>query len=102
MSTDKLISQEAVVKALASRADLTGAEIAKVTGLARSTVDKTLAALEHARRVRRDPGGRDGAAGCPTARRSHPQTSTTRRLAHRPHVCVPANSMSSSGATSTR
>jgi DNA-binding IclR family transcriptional regulator len=60
VSTDKLVSQEAVVNALASRADLTSAEIATITGLARSTVAKSLAALERSGMVSRGPGGRDG------------------------------------------
>jgi len=49
-----------VVTALASQGELTNAEIATATGLGRSTVGKTLAALERVGMARRSPGGRDG------------------------------------------
>jgi predicted transcriptional regulator len=65
VTTEKLASQEAIVKALASRAGLTSAEIATIAGLARSTVAKSLATLERSRIVRRDPGGRDGRVRLP-------------------------------------
>jgi DNA-binding transcriptional ArsR family regulator len=58
-------SQEAVVKALASRGELTNAEIATATGLGRSTVGKTLAALEQAGMARRNPGGHEGGRRLP-------------------------------------
>lgn len=60
MSAAKRTSGQAVAKALASGAELTGVEIATATGLGRSTVCKTLAALERTGTVRRHPGGRDG------------------------------------------
>jgi hypothetical protein len=59
MTAGKTTSEEAVVRALASRGELTGAEIVAATGLGRSTVGKALAALEHARMARRRPGGRE-------------------------------------------
>lgn len=46
MSTAKPSGEEAVAKALASGTEMTGAEIATATGLARSTVGKALASLE--------------------------------------------------------
>jgi DNA-binding IclR family transcriptional regulator len=42
----KLTSADAVIRALASGSGLTGPEIARVTGLGRSTVSKALVALE--------------------------------------------------------
>jgi DNA-binding transcriptional ArsR family regulator len=87
VTADKPISEEAVVKALASGSDLASAEIAKVTGLARSTVGKALAALERDRMVRRDPGGRDGRRKLPdrwslgsTDEHDTPTRSSTSRL----------------------
>jgi hypothetical protein len=65
MTAAKPTSEEAVVKALATRSELTSAEIATATGLGRSTVGKTLAALERARIARRSPGGRDGGRRLP-------------------------------------
>jgi DNA-binding IclR family transcriptional regulator len=60
VTTAKPTTESAVVKALVSGSDLTGAEIAADTGLGRSTVRKALAALERRGMVRRHPGGRDG------------------------------------------
>jgi DNA-binding IclR family transcriptional regulator len=60
VSTAKSASQEAVVRALASRNELTNAEISATAGLARSTVGKALVALEGMGIVRRHPGGRHG------------------------------------------
>jgi DNA-binding IclR family transcriptional regulator len=54
----KLTSEEAVVKALASKNDQTVPEIVAATGRARSTVGMALAALERAGVARRTPGGR--------------------------------------------
>jgi hypothetical protein len=54
-----------VVTALAARGELTNAEIATATGLGRSTVGKTLAALERAGMARRSPGGRGGGRRLP-------------------------------------
>jgi len=53
-------TEEAVAKALASQGELTNAEIAAATGLGRSTVGQTLAALERAGMARRRPAGREG------------------------------------------
>lgn len=60
MSAVKPSSEEALAKALASQGELTNAEIATATGRGRSTVGKTLAALERAGIARRHPGGREG------------------------------------------
>jgi DNA-binding MarR family transcriptional regulator len=60
VSSAKPSSEEAVAKALASATEMTGTEIATATGLGRSTVGKTLAALERDGVVRRHAGGRDG------------------------------------------
>jgi DNA-binding IclR family transcriptional regulator len=60
MTSTKPTSEEAVVKLLASREELTGPEIAAATGLGRSTVGKTLAALERMGMARRSAGGREG------------------------------------------
>ena len=60
MTTAKPTTESAVVKALVSGSDLTGAEVAADTGLSRSTVRKALGALERRGMVRRHPGGRDG------------------------------------------
>jgi DNA-binding IclR family transcriptional regulator len=57
MTSANARSEEAVVKALASRGGLTSAEIASATGLGRSTIGKTLAALERAGAAHRSPGG---------------------------------------------
>jgi predicted transcriptional regulator len=54
----EILSEAAVAKALASRRDLTRAEIASATGLGRSTVGKALAALERTGAACRRPGGR--------------------------------------------
>jgi DNA-binding MarR family transcriptional regulator len=45
--------------------EVTAAELAETTGLGRSTVGKTLASLEARGRVRRTPGGRNGARALP-------------------------------------
>jgi DNA-binding IclR family transcriptional regulator len=86
VTSAKLTSADAVVRALASGSELTGAEIATVTGLGRSTVGKALVALERRGVVRRQPGGRDGRRRLPD-RWSTAQTddssspaSATRRL----------------------
>ncbi len=61
MTIGKPSTQQAVINALAKQEDeLTSAEIAAAAGLGRSTVGKTLAALEREGMVRRVPGGRDG------------------------------------------
>jgi biotin operon repressor len=65
MTAVKQTSEEAVVKALASQRELTNAEIAAATGLGRSTVVKTLAALERAGMAGRTPGGREGGRRLP-------------------------------------
>lgn len=77
--------EDAVVKTLASRGELTGAEIAAATGLGRSTVARTLAALERAGMARREPGGREGRrrlpdrwSADPTDERSEAGSSTRR------------------------
>ena len=59
MTAAKLTSEEAVIRALASEGELISAEIA-TTGLGRSTVTKTLGALERDGMTRRNPGGREG------------------------------------------
>jgi predicted ArsR family transcriptional regulator len=86
VTTAKPTTESAVVKALVSGSDLTGAEIAADTGLSRSTVRKALGALERRGMVRRHPGGRDGRRRLPD-RWSTAQTddgsspaSATRRL----------------------
>jgi hypothetical protein len=65
MTAAKPTSEEAVVKALASQGELTSAEIAAATGLGRSTVGKTLAALERAGMARRHSGGRESGRRLP-------------------------------------
>ena len=65
MTAAKPTSEEVVVTALASQGELTNAEIATATGLGRSTVGKTLAALERAGMARRSPGGREGGRRLP-------------------------------------
>jgi DNA-binding transcriptional ArsR family regulator len=65
MTSTKPTTEEAVVQALGSRGELTDAEIAVATGLGRSTVGKTLAALERTGMARRTPGGRDGGRRLP-------------------------------------
>jgi DNA-binding IclR family transcriptional regulator len=60
MSSATPTSQEAVVKVLASRGEMSNAEVAAATGLGRSTIGKALAALERAGIARRSPGGREG------------------------------------------
>jgi DNA-binding IclR family transcriptional regulator len=65
MTSTSPTSKEAVVKTLASRGELTVAEIAAATGLGRSTIGKTLAALERAGMARRSPGGREGGRPVP-------------------------------------
>lgn len=52
-------TSEAVLAALAVRADATAEEVAVATGLGRSTVTKALAALGADHRVARSPGGRE-------------------------------------------
>jgi DNA-binding IclR family transcriptional regulator len=82
----KLTSADAVIRALASGSGLTGPEIARVTGLGRSTVIKALVALERRGMVRRQPGGRDGRRRLPDrwsagqTGGTSPSTSATRRL----------------------
>ena len=85
MTTAKPTTESAVVKALVSGSELTGAEIAADTGLGRSTVRKALAALERRGIVRRRPGGRDGRRRLPdrwSARQTDDgsSTSATQRL----------------------
>jgi hypothetical protein len=58
-------TEQAVMKALAIRSDATAADLAGAAGLGRSTVGKFLAQLEGAGKVRRVPGGRDGARRLP-------------------------------------
>jgi predicted transcriptional regulator len=65
MTAAKPTSEEAVAKALASQGEQKGAEIATTTGLGRSTVAKTLAALERAGMARRSPGEREGGRRLP-------------------------------------
>jgi Sugar-specific transcriptional regulator TrmB len=65
MIAAKPTSEEVVVTALASQGELTNAEIATATGLGRSTVGKTLAALERAGMARRSPSGREGGRRLP-------------------------------------
>lgn len=65
MTAGKTTSEETVVKALTSHGELTGAEIAAATGLGRSTVAKTLGALERAGMARRAPGGREAGRRLP-------------------------------------
>ena len=60
MTSTKPTSEETVAKLLASREELTAAEIAAAIGLGRSTVGKTLAALERKGLARRSPSGRAG------------------------------------------
>jgi DNA-binding IclR family transcriptional regulator len=82
----KLTSADAVIRALASGSGLTGPEIARVTGLSRSTVSKALVALERRGMARRQPGGRDGRRRLPDrwsagqTGGTSPSTSATRRL----------------------
>jgi DNA-binding transcriptional ArsR family regulator len=65
MTSTKPTSEEVVVNTLASRGELTNAEIAAATGLGRSTVGKTLAVLERAGIARRSAGGREGGRRLP-------------------------------------
>jgi len=65
MTSTKPTCEEVVVNTLASRGELTIAEIAAATGLGRSTVGKTLAVLERAGTARRRPGGREGGRRLP-------------------------------------
>jgi DNA-binding IclR family transcriptional regulator len=65
MTNTKPTSEEVVVNTLASRGELTIAEIAAATGLGRSTVGKTLASLERAGMARRSPGGSEGGRRLP-------------------------------------
>lgn len=65
MTAPKPSSREAVMKALAAQGELTSTELAATAGLGRSTVTKTLAALERAGRVHRRPGGREGGRRLP-------------------------------------
>jgi DNA-binding IclR family transcriptional regulator len=86
VTTIRRTSEEAVVKALASGNDLTRAEIVAATGLGRSTVGKTLIALEHRGTVRRCPGGRGERRPLPDrwsagqTGGTSPSTAATRRL----------------------
>jgi len=54
-----------VAQAVTVRPGSTAAELAAVTGLGRSTVSKSLAALEVSGVARRQPGGHDGARRLP-------------------------------------
>jgi predicted transcriptional regulator len=65
MTPTKPTSEEAVVNALVSGGEMTSAEIASATGLARSTVGRTLATRERAGMVHRSPGGRHGGRRLP-------------------------------------
>jgi DNA-binding IclR family transcriptional regulator len=65
MTAAKLTNEEAVIKALASQGELTSAEIATTTGLGRSTVGRTLPALERTGMARRRHGGREGGRRLP-------------------------------------
>jgi hypothetical protein len=65
MTAARPTSEEAVVQALASQGKMTSAEIATTTGLGRSTVAKTLAAIERSGMARRSPGGREGGRRLP-------------------------------------
>lgn len=56
---------DAVLAALAGRPGTAAAELAAAASLGRSTVTKTLAQLEAQGKVRRAPGGRDGARRLP-------------------------------------
>lgn len=60
MSSSKPSTDQMVMDALASQPDATANEIAAGANVGRSTVGKALAQLEHARKVRRTPGGREG------------------------------------------
>jgi hypothetical protein len=60
MTSTKPTSEEVVVRTLASRGEMTIAQITATTVLGRSTVGKTLAALDRAAIARRRPGGREG------------------------------------------
>jgi predicted ArsR family transcriptional regulator len=65
MTSTKPTSEEMVVKTLASRGELTITEIAAAIGLGRSTVGKTLTALERTGMARRSAGGREGGRRLP-------------------------------------
>ena len=65
MRGTKSSSEEAVLAALASRRNATGAEVAAATGLGRSTVGRMLVRLERDERVRRSLGGREGGRRLP-------------------------------------
>lgn len=58
-------TSDTVLAALADRPGAAAAELAAAASLGRSTVTKTLAQLEAQGRVRRTPGGRDGARRLP-------------------------------------
>lgn len=60
MTSSKRSTEQTVMDALASQPDVTANEIAAAAKASRSTVGKTLARLERARKVRRAPGGREG------------------------------------------
>lgn len=60
-----LTASDAVARAVSVRPGSSAAELAAVTGLGRSTVSKSLVALEVAGVARREPGGRDGACRLP-------------------------------------
>jgi DNA-binding MarR family transcriptional regulator len=68
MTSTKPTSEEVVVRTLASRGEMTIAQITAATGLGRSTVAKTLAMLERAAKARRRPGGREGGRRLPDRR----------------------------------
>jgi predicted transcriptional regulator len=57
MTSAKTRTEDALVKVLTSRGGLTSAEIASVIGVGRSTISKSLAALERAGAAHRSPGG---------------------------------------------
>jgi hypothetical protein len=58
-------TEQAVMNALAARSDATATDLAGAAGLGRSITGKVLAQLESAGKVRRVPGGRDGARRLP-------------------------------------
>lgn len=99
MRGTKSSSEEAVLAALASRRNATGAEVAAATGLGRSTVGRMLVRLERDERVRRSLGGRQGGRRCRIAGRSWAplsQLGDTRAA----DGCVPENWTGSSSTTS--
>jgi hypothetical protein len=63
-TTTTTTTAEAVLAALGS-GPASAAEVAEAAGIGRSTATKVLAALAASRRVKRTPGGRDGARRLP-------------------------------------